>query len=249
MKQKDPIQRGESYEAISRQAAERMVAALEEKPGLLLCAAGGSTPARAYELLVESNQRNPAAFASLRVVKLDEWGGIAMDDPGSCETQLQKQLINPLGVASDRYYSLDSNSESPELACQKMRNQLAAKGPIDLCILGLGVNGHVGMNEPAATLDPFTHVATLAEVSLRHPMLKNSRTLPAFGLTLGMVEILSSREIILLVNGKAKREALRTLLQREITTEFPASFLWLHSNWTLLCEPDAAEGLNLQPSR
>jgi len=247
MKQRDPIQLQDSYESISRQAANRIEAALEQNPSLLLCAAGGSTPARAYELLVESKKQNPAAFASLRVVKLDEWGGIAMDDPGSCETQLKKQLINPLAVASNRYYSLQSNSESPEKVCQQMRNHLAAVGPIDLCILGLGVNGHIGMNEPAATLEPFTHVATLSEVSLRHPMLKSSRT-PAFGLTLGMVEILSSREILLLVNGTAKREALRTLLRREITTDFPASFLWLHSNWTLLCEPDAAGGLNLQPS-
>jgi len=249
MKQKDPIQLGENYESISRQAADRILDALQEKPGLLLCAAGGSTPARAYELLVESKKRNPAAFVSLRVVKLDEWGGIAMDDPGSCETQLKKQLIDPLGVASDRYSSLESNSESPELACQKMREHLTAIGPIDLCILGLGANGHVGMNEPAAILNPSTHVATLTEVSLRHPMLKNSRSLPAFGLTLGMGDIMSSREILLLVNGKAKREALRTLLRREIATDFPASFLWLHSNWTLLCEPDAAGGLDLQSLR
>jgi len=107
------------------------------------------------------------------------------------------------------------------------------------------MNGHIAMNEPGASLQTSAHVARLTEATLAHPMLANTRSKPGFGLTLGMAEILASREILLLVNGANKREPLRRLCQREITTEFPASFLWLHPNWTLLCDRAAVEGLNL----
>ncbi len=246
MKPGSSTQIGADHESVSRQAAEKILAALHKKRDLLLCAAGGSTPSRTYELLVESYQQNPEAFQYLRIVKLDEWGGISMDDPGSCEVQLQRELLKPLGVGPERYFSLESNAASPELNCQKMRDCLAAIGPIDLCILGLGMNGHIGMNEPAAVLQPRTHVAQLTEVSLRHPMLGSSRAVPSYGLTLGMAEILASQEILLMVTGQKKREALRRLLQREIGTDFPASFLWLHSNCSLLCDREAAPEESLQ---
>src|SRR5262245_45299162 len=266
MRRLDYIEIGETYEEISSRAAEIILAELRKKPDLLLCAAGGSTPARTYELLVEAYQNNPGTFDSLRIVKLDEWGGIEMDDPRSCETQLQRQLIKPLGVTPDRYYSLESKAKVPELDCKKRQESLATIGPIDLCILGLGMNGHIGMNEPAPALKPWTHVARLAEVSLQHPMLDISdrlllnilpqqttdrlqqdtvimahpgRALPTYGVTLGMTEILASREVLLMVNGTKKQDAVRRLMQHEISTDFPASFLWLHSNWTFLCACDA----------
>jgi galactosamine-6-phosphate isomerase len=109
------------------------------------------------------------------------------------------------------------------------------------------MNGHVAMNEPDPDLQPSARVARLSETSLQHPMLAHSRTAPTYGLTLGMTEILASAEILVLVSGAGKREPLRKLLRRKFTTGFPASFLWLHPNWTLLCDRNAAEGLNLNP--
>jgi len=117
-------------EALSREAAQRILRALTAKPNLLLCAAGGSTPRRAYQLLVENHASNPRAFQSLRIVKLDEWGGIAMDDPGSCETQLRKLLVDPLDLSLERYFGLRSDAETPELECEKLRDRLAIDGPV-----------------------------------------------------------------------------------------------------------------------
>jgi galactosamine-6-phosphate isomerase len=238
---------GDSYEAMSRQAAERILAALAGKPDLLLCAAGGSTPTRTYQLLAEYHAREPSTFRSLRVLKLDEWGGIGMDAPGACEAYLQTHLIRPLGLQDGRFFGFNSSPADPEQECERIRRRLAAEGPIDLCVLGLGVNGHIALNEPAPSLQPTAHVARLAEVSLRHPMLASAKTVPTYGLTLGMAEIFTSREILLLVSGVRKRAPLQRLLRREISTAFPASFLWLHPNWTLLCDRDAAAGLDLKP--
>ncbi|NOS68876.1 MAG: galactosamine-6-phosphate isomerase [Verrucomicrobia bacterium] len=244
---KSSIDVGNDHEDLSRKAANRIVDALARKPDLLLCAAGGSTPLRTYQLLAEHKTLKPDPFRSFRLVKLDEWGGIAMDDPGSCENQMQTLLIAPLGIAKDRYIGFKSDPANPEAECERVHKRLALEGPIDLCVLGLGMNGHVAMNEPAVFLKPCSHVARLAEATLAHPMLSKTKSPPTYGLSLGMAEILESREILLLVNGAKKREPLRRLLRREITTEFPASFLWLHPNWTLLCDRDATEGLNLDP--
>jgi len=127
-----------------------------------------------------------------------------------------------------------------------VRARLEREGPIDVCVLGLGTNGHIAMNEPAASLKPTVHVAKLTAETLGHSMLASSKKIPSFGLTLGMTEILASREILLLVSGASKREPLQLFMRREITTLFPASFLWLHPNWTLLCDRAAAEGLVLK---
>jgi galactosamine-6-phosphate isomerase len=145
-----------------------------------------------------------------------------------------------------RYFGFQGAAD-PEAECERVRRRLETEGPIDLCVLGLGLNGHVGMNEPAPMLRPAAHVASLTETSLRHTMLADARSRPTHGLTLGMAEILASHQILLLVSGVTKTEPLRKLLRREITTEFPASLLWLHSNWTLLCDRDAAGGLDLNP--
>ncbi len=233
-------------ESIGQKAAKRVSDALAGKLDLLLCAAGGSTPLRTYQLLAEQRALKPDAFQSLRLVKLDEWGGLAMDDKGTCESQIQSLLIAPLGIKDERYFGFISNPAHPQTECERIRCRLASEGPIDLAVLGLGMNGHIAMNEPAPSLQPEAHVARLAEVTLRHPMLANSRSKPTFGLTLGMAEILASREILLLVSGANKRETLQKLMRREITTEFPASFLWLHPNWSLLCDRDSAKGLNLK---
>ena len=243
---KSPIFLCDDAESLSRKAAKRILAALTTKPDLLLCAAGGSTPLRTYQLLDQHRARRPAAFRKLRVVKLDEWGGLTKDDLGTCEQQLQTYLLGPLGVSGKRYIGFNSDPSDPARECERVRRRLVSEGPIDLCVLGLGMNGHVAMNEPASSLKPRAHVARLADVTLLHPMLANSKSKPTFGLTLGMTEILAAREIFLLVSGAKKRAPLDQFMRREITTQFPASFLWLHPNWTLLCDQDAAEGLDLK---
>ena len=240
------IQVCDDFESLSRQAVEFILIAAAEKKDLLLCAAGGSTPLRTYELLAQQQAHTPHTFQSLRLIKLDEWGGLAMDDPCTCEQQLRSYLVNPLGISDDRYLGLNSSAANPEAECERIRTRLLTEGPIDLSVLGLGLNGHIAMNEPAETLKATAHVAQLTAATLAHPMLATCSSKPSFGLTLGMGEILASRKIILLVSGAGKRETLKRLLRREISTQFPASFLWLHPDWILLCDRDAAGGLNFE---
>src|SRR6185503_4777588 len=110
---------------------------------------------------------------------------------------------------------------------------------IDVCLLGLGLNGHVAMNEPAEDFVPGVHVSRLARRSLGHAMLKGLRRKPRYGLTFGLGDILRARQILLVVSGEAKRAALTRLLEERVSGRFPASFLWLHSDVTVICDQQA----------
>lgn len=223
------------HEAASRYAADWIARLIREHPSLLLCVAAGTTPMRTYALLAEQGATEPELFARVRLLKLDEWGGLAMNDLATCEQHLRKALIDPLGL-QNRFTGFRSHSCDAEAECKRIATWLENNGPIDLCVLGLGVNGHLGFNEPAADLQPHAHVAELSHESLSHPMLAGTPKQPSHGLTLGMADILQSRRIVLLVTGRLKRVALERLLTGRITTAFPASLLHLHPEVKLVCD-------------
>lgn len=229
----------QDYEALSCQGAEFVIGELQRRPDLLMCVASGGSPLGTYRHLAGRCRREPTLFSRLRVVKLDEWGPLGAADPASCEFYVRKEVVDPLSVAPGRYLTLAGDAADPEEACRRYAADLAAAGPIDLCVLGLGANGHLGLNEPSEWLHDTVHVADLARDSQGHAMLSTARTRPTHGLTLGMGDILRSRKILLLVNGAHKREPLRRLLMRRITTQFPASLLWTHGDLTVLCDREA----------
>jgi galactosamine-6-phosphate isomerase len=231
------------YEEMSRRAARHLHAKVREKPDLLLCAATGGTPTRTYELFAQSWQGHRGEVARLRVIKLDEWGGLPPDDPGTCEAYLRRALLDPLGIGSDRYIGFRADGADPSAECERVGAALDANGPIEICVLGLGVNGHLGFNEPAPALQAHPHVAQLSEASLDHPMVRHARGDVRFGMTLGIGDILHARSVLLLVNGAHKREPLRRLMTGPVATEFPGSMLWLHPDVTCFCDADAAEDL------
>ena len=230
----------ESVDAMSRLAAQWIVQEIQRRRDLLLVAASGGTPTPVYEQLGQLAAREPGLFRELRIAKLDEWGGLAMDDPASCECYLQKHLVQPLRLDHQRYWGFRSDPADAQAECRRIQERLEAEGPIDICVLGLGLNGHVGFNEPGAFLHPFAHIAELSEASLQHPMLQDARGSATFGMTLGMADLLCARRILLLVCGSAKQEALQRLMCGRIRTDFPASLLWLHPNATCLCDREAA---------
>ena len=226
------------YPEMSRLAAALVLEALAEKPDLLLCAATGSSPEGLYAELAKLARGNKEIFRRMRILKLDEWGGIPDNHPVSCEYYLREKLLDPLGIPSERYISFSSDPEDPDAECKRILSNLEKEGPIDLCILGLGRNGHLGLNEPAAELQAHCHISALSEESLRHPMIASLETKPAYGLTLGMEEILSSRRILMLVSGWEKKKIAGEFLEGKISSALPASYLWNHKQTECLVEKD-----------
>src|SRR5262245_41553179 len=156
-------QAAENYEVMSQLAADFIAAEVLKQPSLLLAASAGYSPTRTYALLAAKKRRETNLFARLRVVKLDEWGGLSADDPHSCEAYLRRHLLGPLDVSEERYCSFRGDAPDPEAECRRVADFLDEQGPIHLCLLGLGRNGHLGLNEPAEHLNPSPHVAILSK--------------------------------------------------------------------------------------
>ena len=225
-----------NYDLMSVEAADLIYSELISNPDLLFCGASGSSPLGTYKKLVEKYIVNVSVFKKLRLIKLDEWGGISMDDAQSCETFLQQNIVKPLQLKSNQYISFDSNPSDRVGECRRVGSYLQNNGPVDLCVLGLGLNGHVAFNEPASFLQPNCHVSDLSQASLKHPMAINMSEKPTFGLTLGMADILQSRKILMLVTGVGKSDVVKEFFSKKITPQLPASFLWLHPNVTCLVD-------------
>ena len=228
-------------EALDREAAALIWEAAGARPDLLICLASGDTPTGAYALLADA----PDRLASARFIQLDEWAGLGAHDPASCAAYLERTVRSPLAVPPERWIGIQGDAPDAGAECRRVAATLEEAGPIDLCILGLGRNGHLGLNEPAESFDPFCHVATLATLSRGHPMLAETTTPVRQGLTLGLGDILRARRVLLLVSGAAKREPLGRLADRCVTPALPASFLWLHGDTVCLCDKAAAAGTGL----
>ena len=227
-------------ESMSRAAAVRLAAELRVKPAALVCLATGASPKRTYELLVAQAHTEPSLCLNARWMKLDEWGGLAMNDPATCETFLRREIIEPLQVPPHRYFGWESQPANPNEECERVSAWLAKNGPIDLLVLGLGENGHLGFNEPGDAFISGPHVAQLTPESLSHSMLQKSRGQVSYGLTLGMDNLLAAKRIILLVSGTRKARQLHRLLSEKVTPQFPASLLRRHPAVAVYCDHAAA---------
>lgn len=233
------IERVNSYDELSAKAKEYIIQELKQNKELLLCAATGATPTGTYRLLVSDLKKNPRLCDELRIIKLDEWGGIPMEQPGTCEWYIRENLLVPLQIPGSRYIGFQSNPENAEEECNSIEEKLRREGPIGLCILGLGMNGHLALNEPAEFLQADCHVSKLTSSSQNHPMASEMPVKPTFGLTLGMAGIFQSKKILILISGKQKRAIVKEFLSKKITPKLPATFLWLHPNVICLIEKDA----------
>lgn len=225
----------ENYTALSEMAAQLIAEEVLIKPNLLFCAATGGSPTGMYAEMT----KNKAIYASMRVIKMDEWGIIPLSHPDSCETYLQKHLLGPLGIADDRYTSFDTAPELVEGECKRISQFIQSNGPLDICILGLGKNGHIAFNEPAESLNPDFHKAILADSTIAHDPALSAGSEPAYGLCVGMEGIMQSKKIIFLITGKGKQEAVKRIMERKIGTDCPASFLWMHPNVECLIDSSA----------
>ncbi len=213
---------------LARSAAKFLVEKILQQPSLLLCAATGNTPTTTYKKMVDLLAIEQATH--LRILKLDEWGGVPIKHPATCEQYLQTHILKPLQIPKERYFGFTSNPENRMQEVERIQAVIEKEQPIDICILGLGANGHIAFNEPENELTPHCHIAQLSNKSMQHSMAIDMKKKPTYGLTLGMANILQSKTIVLLIAGEHKRAITKAFLSKRITTQLPASFLWLHPN-------------------
>ena len=225
----------ENYDSLSQYAAKLVMDEVQLKKDLLFCAATGNSPTGMYAEMA----KNKSLFEKMRVVKMDEWGIIPLSHPDSCESYLQKHLLEPLAISPDRYTGFETAADKVEAECARMKTFIDDQGPFDICILGLGKNAHIAFNEPADVLQPDFHKAVLAPSTIQHDPALSQGPEPAYGLCVGMKDILQTKKVIFLITGKGKQEAIKQILERKISTQCPASFLWMHPNVECLIDKNS----------
>jgi len=224
-----------SYDELSKKAASIIEAEVTANPGLLFCAATGGSPTGMYAEMA----KNKSVYQQMRVIKMDEWGIIPLSHKDSCETYLKQHLLGPMEIPSERYITFDTAPEVVEAECKRINSVIQENGPLDICILGLGKNGHIAFNEPAAFLQPDFHKAILAPSTIQHDPALSAGKEPAYGLCVGMEGIMQSKKIIFLITGKGKQDAVKQIMSKKIDTNCPASFLWMHPNVECLIDSSA----------
>ncbi len=220
----------DSYADLSVHAAQLIANEVSHKPDLLFCAATGGSPTGMYAEMKQAEESHPGLYGQMRVIKMDEWGIIPLSHPDSCESYLKHHLLGPLQISDSRYVGFDTAPELQAQECQRIETYIHDQGPFDICILGLGKNGHIAFNEPADALVAEFHKATLATTTIQHDATLSQGAEPAYGLCVGMAGIMQTKKIIFLVTGKGKQDAIRAILDGGISTQLPASFLWMHPN-------------------
>lgn len=220
------------------EVAAAFVERLRSTPSLRVCLPTGATPIPAYDALAARIERGDASFAQATVILLDEWMGLPPGDPARCDTRLRAQLLDRLPVPPAAVHTIEV--DAPDLGAAVARHA-ACSLDLDLVVLGLGLNGHVGFNEPGSFPDSPTRVVRLAASSRQAALARyGAASLPTAGITLGMDRIMAAREVWLLVAGERKAGILRRTLRDPEGPDCPASYLRRHGGLTVFTDPEAA---------
>lgn len=216
-----------NYEEMSKQGAKLMIDLITNKKDAIICLATGGSPKRMYELFVNEVNDQKIDISEVTFVKLDEWYGVAPNDSCTCTTFIKENLLDKLYMQPKQFIEFESNTNDVSGQLNKV-DSFIKKHPIDLMILGLGMNGHLGLNEPDEHLSFKCHQAKLNEKTKTHDMAKDH--VLESGLTIGLEGIFTSKTVLMLVSGTRKEDAYQEFMSQRISTSTPASLLWLHPN-------------------
>ncbi|MBB6283284.1 glucosamine-6-phosphate deaminase [Geobacillus subterraneus] len=229
------------YTDMSRQAARMIIEQVKEKPTAVLGLATGSTVLGVYHELVADHRQCGTSYQFVRTVNLDEYVGLGPDHPNSYRYYMNEHLFSNLDIPLDETHVPDGLAADLDEECRRYEQLIDALGGIDLQLLGIGRNGHIGFNEPGTPFSSTTHVVELAastrEANARFfPSLDD---VPHYAITMGIATILRSRRIVLLASGAEKAAALARLFGGVISPELPASALHLHPDVTIVADQKA----------
>lgn len=233
------------YEAMSTAAAEIVAEKLKLKPEAVFLIPTGVTPLMMYRRLVELHRAAGLSFAQATFFNLDEYLGLPKEHPASYHVYMKETLYSLVDADPARVHVPEGGAAEPEYEAERYENAIREAGGVDLCVLGIGRNGHIGFNEPGAPADSRTRVVRLTESTrkVNATDFEGDRT-PERAITVGMQTILESREVLLLASGANKARAVAAALEGEVSEEVPASMLSRHANATFLLDKDAASSIN-----
>ena len=225
----------DSKENISKLAAEMIAAQISAKPDCAVAFAAGQTPEGVYEELAKMQCID---FSACEAFNICEYEGLEAGDPRSCSGQLQAQLYSKLGITKIHTPTAD-NADSFD-------DEIASCGGLELILLGIGTNGHIGFNEPATLYDTETHIAQLTDKTkqMKAAHFGGAENVPSTAVTMGLKTICRARNVILIAFGEEKADIVYKLVYGKTSTYVPAAMLQMHINMTLMLDEGAASKLN-----
>lgn len=231
----------ENYREMSRKAANLLAAQVARKPDSVLGLATGSTPVGLYAALQEDHQTCGLSFAACRTVNLDEYCGLAPEDPQSYAYFMQKMLFSGLDIEPGNTHLPDGKNPDAQAECSRYERLIASLGGIDLQVLGLGHNGHIGFNEPSDAFPVETHRVKLTArtIAANARFFPKAEAVPKYAYTMGLRAILQAKRILLLVSGTEKAEILERVLFGPVTPQVPGSILQLASHLDVCADAEA----------
>lgn len=232
----------ESYEEMSKIAAKEIAKLVYIKPDAILGLATGSTPEGVYKELINLNKESRIDFSKVTSYNLDEYKGLSGDHPQSYRYFMDSKLFNHINIAKDKTHVLSGVSKDIEKECMEYDDAIEADGGIDLQLLGIGVNGHIGFNEPSDYLNMNTHLTKLSEDTIKanSRFFNSFKEVPTEAITMGLGSIMKAKKIILLASGEKKAEIIAKLVEEKISTKIPASLLQVHPDVLVIIDKAAA---------
>lgn len=236
----------DNYEEMSKKAAIMMASQVVLKPNSVLGLATGSTPVGMYKELVNMYKVGEVDFSDVETFNLDEYYGLDKNNEQSYHHYMMENLFSHINVKEENINIPNGMAENVEKECLDYDRRIEGVGGIDIQVLGIGANGHIGFNEPNVSFEAGTHLVKLDEKTIKD----NSRffdsidEVPTTAVSMGIKTIMMSKKIILLANGKGKAEAIKKTIEGKITPEVPASILQLHKDVTFIIDKEAANELS-----
>lgn len=233
------------YQDLSRKAADLLAAQVLLKPDCVLGLATGSTPIGAYQELVRKYEAGALDFSQVTTFNLDEYRGLTPSDPQSYAYFMHHNLFDHVNLRPDSTHLPDGLNPDPAAESARYEAAIRAAGGVDLQLLGMGHNGHIGFNEPCSEFPLDTHSVDLAESTIRANtrFFDSSDQVPRQAYTMGIGTILRARRILIVVSGADKAEILKQAFYGPVTPQVPASVLQLHPDVTLVADTDALSAL------
>lgn len=233
---------------MSAKAAASVIRLLQTKPDAVLGLATGSTPLGLYRLLVAAYVDGKIDFSGVTTFNLDEYIGLPAEHPQSYHAYMHTHLFRHINIQPEQTHIPNGTADDPDVECRRYETLISSSNGIDLQLLGLGENGHIGFNEPGA--DPYgrTHVTKLTESTRKANarFFNHAEEVPRYAITMGLGSILAhSKRILLLAAGEHKAEAVYRMLEEKVTNHCPASYLQTHPMTEIVIDLGAASLLSL----
>lgn len=235
------VYEGKNYEDISEQAAMVIASEIQMKRNALLGLATGSSPVGMYEYLVKWHQEGKLDFSQVTTVNLDEYKGLGPENDQSYRYFMNEHLFNHVNIDKARTYVPNGLEADAQKACREYNELLDRMGEVDVQVLGIGPNGHIGFNEPDDAFCRRTHCVKLEESTIRANarFFASADEVPTEAYSMGIGDIMSARKIVVIANGEQKAQALYDILCGPITPRVPGSILQLHKQVTIFADEAA----------